>query len=176
MKKITEINYRTNSGADITVKVTRNYGREIQEVWVDQYVKSEVFVDSCILEVSVNGGEYKECQLTTCQGYNVVRYTDNKAKKAYNVIVREDKLNEIKSLMAERLTEEVSNEEKEEIELVKNAVEKGNILPKSVLAAKRAEYKAGMLEGGDGYNPYDHYISAEYLQITKNKYPDLFKK
>lgn len=176
MKKITEISYKTNSGADITIKVTRNYGREIQQVWVDQYVDSEVFIDNSTIEVSVNGAEYKECQLTTCQGYNVVRYTDNKAKKAYNIVVPEDKLNEIKKLISERLTEDLSDDVKEEIELVKKAVEKGNILPKSVLDAKRAEYKEGMLEGGEGYNPYDHYISAEYLQITKNKYPDLFNQ
>ena len=170
MKKTTEINFTTKSGHSVKAVIDRIQGMEKTKVWVDQYIETEVYKDDYTIKVAMDGDNLHECELTKMQGYDVLRYVEG--RKAMNIAMPADIYEQVKAAITEEFAE--NPEAEEEIAEVKAAIEAGHVLPLAELRAKRQEYKRTMLEGGEGYNPYDSYITAETVARVKAEHPDRF--
>lgn len=170
MKKISEVSYKTQSGHDVIVRVTRVHEVVKDTAWIDQAVDIERIIDESFIEVSLDGGEFVKAQYSKFKGYDTFGYGDEKTKKYTRIVIPSDKLEEVMNLQSERLIEELSSDEKESIEEVVKAVKSGFVLPYSELIEKRKEYRKELLEGGEGFNPYDCYITQEYLDYMKKRY------
>lgn len=187
MKKVSTFNYTKANGMNIEVKVTRIYGNENTEVSLDgdKFQTSE-FKDSAFVEVTISGplfGHENYCTNPICEekGMNgmfiyVAREkgaSRRNSKQAF-LALEDAWAEEINAACSEILTEDVDPEIVKEVESVKAAIERGQVLPAAELKAKRNEYRQGMLEGGEGFNPYDYYTTQEHVDSLKAKYPKFF--
>lgn len=170
MKKISEVSYKTQSGHDVIVRVTRVHEVVKDTAWVDQEVEIERIVNNSTVEISLDGGKFVQAQYCKFKGYDTFVYGDEKTKRYTRIVIPSDKLEEVRNLQSERLIEELSSDEKESIKEVVKAVKAGLVLPYAELIEKRKEYRKELLEGGEGFNPYDYYITQEHLDYMKKIY------
>ena len=175
MKKISEVSYKTQSGHSVVVRVTKVHEVVKDTVWVDQEVEIERVVENSLVEVSLDGGAFVEAQIGKFKGFDILGYGDTKTMRYTRIVIPSDKLEEVRNLQSERLIDELSSEEKESIKDTLNAVSAGLVLPYAELIEKRKEYRNEFLEGGEGYNPYDSYITREHLDYMKKRYPKEFE-
>lgn len=93
------------------------------------------------------------------------------------VSIPEDVYNEIAKMSSENIDaeskEENENKKLKEIESkkwhVKKMIEEGKVLPSSILESKKRKYDIDFNEGGEGYNPYNSYITKEYADYILSK-------
>ena len=74
----------------------------------------------------------------------------------------------------ERLSDELPPCIASSIQRAKKAIEEGRVLPSSELNKKRKAYNDLQNEGGEGYNPYDDYLTLDYITYLKKEFPDQF--
>lgn len=48
-------------------------------------------------------------------------------------------------------------------------IQEGKVLPKKERESKKMRYDTDFNEGGEGYNPYDEYITKEYADYIISK-------
>lgn len=180
MKKTSVFNESKMDGKlNVSVTVFRTYGKEQENANADgDVIEIERFRDdyriSVKLEGAINADVYSGSIRIDANGNKVIdlgRLTVNGKKR--NVALTLECMDAVCEACRER-NEEVSPEDAAEIEKIKIAIANGNIMPAAELNAKRTEYRLGMLEGGEGYNPYDHYVTAERVELVKSTYPNLF--
>lgn len=182
MKKTTVFTETKMDGKlNVTVTVTRTYGKETKVVNADgDMISIDNFEDTYRISVKLEGEINKEIYST---GYHIA--SDCKTRvidcgrieingKKRPVVLTLECMDEVVAACHELLTDEISPIDESRISAAKNAIEQGHVLPYAELKAKREEYRDGMLEGGDGYNPYDYYVEAEEIELLKSKYPKMF--
>lgn len=193
--KTTSHKFTTPGGSEIECTVTRTYGTEHveereEEAWLDQPVAIKhpaggELVDEYTINVSVNGEAYGEFGYNPesgrrCKNGKVIDkghdalYRCNIRERIIIPISAEDgKI--IRDLINERLTDDLSSYDVERIKEVKSALARNAVLPLAELNARRKEYRDEMLEGGEGLNPFDSYISREFTDSIIKQYPRYFK-
>lgn len=180
MKKISVFTETKMDGKlTVTVTVTRTYGKETENVNADgDVIEIEKFCDDYSIAVKLEGAINADVR-----GYIRIDANGNEIIDLGRLNVNGKKrpvaltlacMDDVVAACREQLTEEVSPEVNEEVAEIKTAIERGNVLPAAELKAKRTEYRNGMLEGGEGFNPYDYYVSAERVASVKSKYPKMF--
>lgn len=181
MKKTTVFTETKMEGKlNVTVTVTRTYGKEMENVNADGDIfEVEQFQDTYHIDVKLEGAINANVNWThytiAQDGRRIIdcgRLDINGKKRP--VALTLECMDAVVAACHEQLTEEVSPEVEGEVAEIKTAIELGNVLPAAELKAKRMEYRNGMLEGGEGFNPYDYYVSAERVASVKSKYPKMF--
>lgn len=193
--KTTIHKFTTPGGSEIECTVTRTYGykrveEHKEEAWLDQSVTikhpaKDEFVNEYTISVSVNGKAYGEFDYGTGfgsrysngkvinEGYNALARYNSRQKIIIPLSAEDDEI--IHGLITERLNDELSPSDLDDIETVKNHIADKSILPRVELEARRKEYRNGMLEGGGGFNPYDSYITKEFADRIISQFPQYFK-
>lgn len=185
--KTTTHKFTTPGGNEIECTITRTYGNKRIEaheetVWLDQPVPRPArgeFIDDYKIIVSINcedkgefiyrmksgkvGGEDDNCLESYCGRQRIIIPLSGK----------DDEI--IYGLIRERLNDDISPSDMEDIETVKSHIANNTILPLTELNARRKEYRDGMLEGGGGFNPYFYYISREFADKIIKRFPKYFK-
>ena len=191
--KTTSHCFTTSRGNKVVCTITRTYGLKCVEaheetVWLDQPITvnrpaEDEFVNEYEISVSINGevkdgfdyctgfgGKYNE-DGDFIGGFNGLRDCRN------NIIIplsaEDDEI--ISNLITERLNDDISVTDADDIESVKSHIADNIILPQAELNARRKEYRDGMLEGGEGFNPYAYYISREFADRIIKRFPKYFK-
>lgn len=181
MKKTTVFTETKMEGKlNVTVTVTRTYGKEMENVNADGDIfEVEQFQDTYHIDVKLEGAINANVNWThytiAQDGRRIIdcgRLDINGKKRPIALTL--ECMDDVVAACHEQLTEEVSPEVEVEVAEIKTAIERGNVLPAAELKAKRIEYRLGTLEGGEGYNPYDHYVTAERVELVKSTYPNLF--
>lgn len=187
--KTTTHKFTTRGGSEIVCTITRTYGAKHIEareetVWLDQPVivnrpAKDELIDEYTIHVSVNGkdlGEFRygrDLSHPEIEGrFNGLERIEGRRRTVLALEAEDDEI--IHGLITERLTEDLSDYDKASIEEVKRALANGAVLPLAELNARRKEYRAGVLEGGEGYNPYDDYITQERVDNVTKQFPKYF--
>lgn len=188
--KRTTHKFTTSGGSEVECTVTSTYGTKHIEaheetVWLDQPViidrpAKDELVDEYTISVSVNGKSYGEFRYGTglssrgMEGkFNGLECINGRQRIIIPLSAEDDEI--IIGLIGERLTDDLSQLDEDNIETVKSALAHNAILPLEELKARRKEYREGMLEGGEGFNPYDSYISREFADRIIKQFPKYFK-
>lgn len=174
--KDTRIEYCTQSGKRVAVNVRRVYGSYTErhhdsENGVDY--DTERFADESEITVDVEGVcKFRTKYLPEAKHpkINMHYLSDGRV----TVAVPDDAAEKIWSAERERLNDELSPSARESVEKVKKAVMDGRVAPEQELVKKRRAYNKTQNEGGEGYNPYDDYLTEEYVAYVKSEYPDQF--
>lgn len=170
MKSVKTFNYTLRSGNEVTITVTRIYGNETIILDADGYkIESNKFMDDFNIDVSVpglniNGRGY----LSTRQQYQVAVIGNQL------VVIPDNIAAEIISFTKELLTDEISDDNLEEIECAKKAIANNKVLPQAEIMNLRKKYNNDFNERGTGYNPYDYYMSSEAVEEIKRKFKQYF--
>jgi hypothetical protein len=174
--KDTRIEYLTQSGKNVIIIVHREYGS-----YVEQHHDSEngidydtnEFADKSEISVEVVGVcKFNTCYLPKVKHPKIDMYYLSGGR--FTVAVPDDVAKQIWNAEKERLNDEFSPSVKTLINEAKKAIKKGMVLPASELNKRRKSYNDLQNEGGDGYNPYDYYMTAEHIEHIKNEYPEHF--
>ena len=174
MKKITVINHTTSEGNPVEIKIERIYGTEKVRVNLDGDIfKTEEFQDCYYMDVVYDGKTKRFCHIQYDEKAPGGRYIRLYGRDA--LCLPAEKWEEVDKAINERLTEELSPFEVEEIEDVKEAIENGRIMPKAELDARCDEYNRIVNEGGSGFNPYFKFRAKEYVERVMAKFPEHFK-
>lgn len=188
--KTTSHKFTTSGGSEVECTVTRTYGTKHIEaheetVWLDQPViinrpAEDELVDEYTISVSVNGKAYGEFRYGTglsSRGmdgkFNGLESVNSRQRIIIPLSAEDDEI--INGLIRERLTDDLSQYELNSIQEVKDHIADNTVLPLEELKARRKEYRDGMLEGGEGFNPYDNYISREFADSIIKQFPQYFK-
>lgn len=187
--KTTIHKFMTPGGSEIECTVTRTYGykrigKHEEEAWLDQPVTikhpaKDEFVNQYTISVSVNGKAYGEFDYDTeygkviNEGYSALARYNSREKVIIPLSAEDAEI--IHELITERLNDELSPSDLDDIETVKNHIATNTILPMAELEARRKEYRDGMLEGGEGFNPYYSYITKEFADRIISQFPQYFK-
>lgn len=188
--KTTIHKFTTPGGSEIECTVTRTYGTEHIEaheetVWLDQPViinrsAKDEFVDEYTISVMVNGKAYGEFRYRiglSSRGmdgeFNGLECINSRQRIIIPLSAEDNEI--IHGLITERLNDDLSPSDLDDIETVKSHIAIKSILPRTELEARRKEYRDGMLEGGEGFNPYDSYITKEFADRIISQFPQYFK-
>ena len=90
------------------------------------------------------------------------------------VAVPDEIANQIFEAEREQLTDELSPATMASIKEAKAAISEGRVMPKAELSKKRKEYNNMYNEGAEGYNPFDYYLTTEYVEHLKAEHPNQF--
>lgn len=175
-KKDTTIKYTTQSGKNVTIIVHRMYGSYIEhhhdsENGLD-YDTTE-FADDQYLDVEIEGVcKFSPKYLPEMKHpkYDVYYLSNDRMVLA----VPDDIAKQIFEAESEKLTDELSPATMASIQEAKAAISEGRVMPKDELSKKRKEYNNMYNEGAEGYNPFDYYLTTEYVEHLKAKYPNEF--
>lgn len=172
--KTTSYKFTTPSGSEVVCTITRAYGKLLageQTVWLDEPIPApkDTFIDESRIKASIDG----EAEKDYCYRYGSGELECFSA--GANIPLRAEDAEIIRNLISERLNGELSPSDVADIERVKRALTRNTILPLAELEARRKEYRAGMLEGGEGFNPYLYYISQEFADRIIKQFPESFK-
>lgn len=178
--KDTTIKWRTQSGKDVIVKVHRQYGSYIEhhhdsENGID-YTTNE-FANNSTIDVEVVGVckfRTKYLPSTKHPKINMYYLAGEYSGKNHVVAVPDDVAEQIRTAESELLTDELSPSVRADINAAKKAIIDNKVLPAAELNRKRRDYNNLYNEGGDGFNPYDYYLTAEHVSNLKQQYPDQF--
>jgi len=174
--KDTTIKYTSKSGKDVIVTVHRKYG-----AYIEHHHDSENGID-------YDTNEFANDQSITVEVPGVCRFEtkylpDMKHPKinmyylnngSVCVAVPDEIAEQIFEAERERLTEELSPSVVASIQEAKTAIRNGRVMPKAELSNKRKEYNDICNEGAEGYNPFDGYLTTEYVERLKAEYPEKF--
>jgi hypothetical protein len=174
--KDTTIKFTTKSGKEVIVTIHRKYGAYVEhhhdsENGID-YDTNE-FANYREISVEVPGVcKFKTQYLPDMKHPKINMYYLSDGR--YCVGVPDEIAEQIREAESERLTDELSPKEVASIREAKKAIENGHVLPASELNRKRMAHNNLYNEGGEGYNPFDYYLTAEYVEHLKAEYPDQF--
>lgn len=174
--KDTTIKYTTQSGKEVIVTVHRKYGAYVEhhhdsENGID-YDTNEFANDSTI-SVEVPGVcKFETKYLPDMKHPKINMYYLSSGK--YCVGVPDEIAKQIREAEKEQLTDELSPSVKASIKEAKAAISDGRVLPAAELNRKRRAHNNLYNEGGEGYNPFDYYLTAEYVERLKAEYPNQF--
>lgn len=174
MKKTTEINHSTSVGKAVKIIIERIQGSEPYRIWDDGYeVIVNRYENTYYMTVEYEGKTYNHRRITYSSKAPGGRYINLYGN--VSLCLPEEKWAEIDNAISEKISEEMSPSDKNEIKAVQTALERGWVMPKNELFKRRKEYNDFMNEGGEGFNPYDSYLSSEYVDRIKKAFPDHFK-
>lgn len=174
--KDTTIKFVSKTGKDVIVTVHRKYG-----AYVEHHHDSENGID-------YDTNEFANDQSITVEVPGVCKFEtkylpDMKHPKVNMyylsdgrvcVTVPDEIAQQIFEAEEERLTDELSPSTIANIKEAKAAINDGRVLPKDELSKKRREYNNLYNEGAEGYNPFDCYLTTEYVEYLKAEYPNQF--
>lgn len=193
--KTTIHKFTTPGGSEIECTVTRTYGykrieKHEEEAWLDQPVTikhpaNDEFVNEYTISVSVNGKAYGEFKYdidldrrvsngkVLNEGYNALTRYNSRQRVIIPLSAKDDEI--IHRLITERLNDELSPSDLDDIKTVKIHIADKSILPMAELEARKKKYRDDMLEGGEGFNPYYSYITKEFADRIISQFPQYFK-
>ena len=174
--KDTTIKFTSKSGKEVIVTVHRKYG-----AYVEHHHDSENGID-------YDTNEFANDQSITVEVPGVCKFEtkylpDMKHPKINMyylsdgrvcVAVPDEIAKQIFEAEKERLTDELAPSTIAYIQEAKAAIKDGRVMPKAELSKKRREYNNMYNEGAAGYNPFDNYLTTEYVEDLKSEYPDKF--
>lgn len=174
--KDTTIKFVSKSGKEVIVTVHRKYG-----AYVEHHHDSENGID-------YDTNEFANDQSITVEVPGVVKFDTKylpemkhpKVNMYYLsngrvcVTVPDEIAKQIWDAERETLTDEIAPSVKASIKEAKDAISNGRVLPKAELSKKRREYNNLYNEGAEGYNPFDYYLTVEYIDHLKAEYPNQF--
>lgn len=176
MRKSSEIRFKTQRGSEVVIEVVRNQGRETFNNNLDGDIfEEERYIDNAYVFITIDSFGYERFMVQAprfSEKFNCYVIDLGKGKL---VAIPEEVYNEIIRLSEENIdvAESVKKEEASEIEVkkeyVKKMIEEGKVLPKKDLESKKIKYDIDFNEGGEGYNPYDEYITKEYADYILSK-------
>lgn len=174
--KDTKIEFVSKSGKQVIVTVHRKYGPYVEhhhdsENGID-YDTNE-FADDKEILVEVPGVcKFSNRHLPEMKHPKINMYYLSDGR--VGVAVPEEIAKQIWAAEKERLSDELPPSIASSIQLAKKAIEEGRVLPSSELNKKRKAYNDLQNEGGEGYNPYDDYLTLDYITYLKKEFPDQF--
>ncbi len=172
--KETKINWNAN-GKEVSVTIIRRHGRRGVTYNLDgDKCEATEMVDDYTFEVIAAGKRLENPVVIDYEGgkaiYGCVYIKERKTRINVTVRMTDEVAAQIEAAKAERLTDDMSDDERKQIQAAKAAEAEGRVLPLSELKRKRRAYNAAFNDGGEGYNPYANYISEEWLDELKKKY------
>lgn len=174
--KDTIIKFMSKSGKEVIVTVHREYG-----AYIEHHHDSENGIDYDTNEFA--NDSYISVEVPDVCKFNTKYLPDMKHPKinmyylssgCYCVGIPDDIAEQIHKAEKERLTDEISPSMAAAIRKAKAAICNGKVLPATELNRKRRQYNNAFNDGGEGYNPFDDYLTAEYVAILKKDYPNQF--
>ena len=174
--KDTTINFTSKSGKEVIVTVHRKYGAYVEhhhdsENGID-YDTNE-FANDHDITVEVPGVcKFETKYLPEMKHPKINMYYLSNGR--YCVTVPDEIANQIFEAEREQLTDELSPATMASIKEAKAAISEGRVMAKAELSKKRKEYNNMYNEGADGYNPFDYYLTTEYVEHLKVEYPAQF--
>jgi hypothetical protein len=174
--KDTTINFTSKSGKEVIVTVHRKYGAYVEhhhdsENGID-YDTNE-FANDHDITVEVPGVcKFDTKYLPEMKHPKINMYYLSNGR--YCVAVPDEIANQIFEAEREQLTDELSPATMASIKEAKAAISEGRVMAKAELSKKRKEYNNMYNEGADGYNPFDYYLTTEYVEHLKAEYPAQF--
>lgn len=176
MRKSSEIRFKTQRGSEVVIEVVRNQGIETVDTNLDgDILREDKYIDNSYVFVTIESLKVNRFMVDApyfSENHNC--YVINFGKGRL-VAIPEEVYNEIIRLSEENIdvAESVEKEEVSEIEIkkeyVKKMIEEGKVLPKKERESKKMRYDTDFNEGGEGYNPYDEYITKEYADYILSK-------
>lgn len=174
--KETTIRFTAKTGKEVIVTVHRKYGAYVEhhhdmEDGID-YDTNE-FANDSYITVEVPGVVKFETKYLPDMRHPKIKmfYLSN---GRFCIGVPDDVAEQIRKAEEEHLTEEISPRIAAAIEEAKEAIVNGWVLPAAELNKKRTQYNDAFNEGGEGYNPFDNYLTDEYVASLKKDYPNQF--
>lgn len=174
--KETTINFTSKSGKEVIVTVHRKYGAYVEhhhdsENGID-YDTNE-FANDHDITVEVPGiCKFETKYLPEMKHPKINMYYLSNGRVC--VAVPDEIANQIFEAEREQLTDELSPATIASIQEAKAAISEGRVMPKAELSKKRKEYNNLYNEGAEGYNPFDSYLTTEYVEQLKAEYPNQF--
>ena len=174
--KDTTIKFTTQSGKEVIITVHRKYG-----AYVEHHHDSEDGID-------YDTNEFAATQEILVDIPGVCKFTNIYLPKMKHpkfgvyylsdgrncVAIPDDIAKQIWAAEEERLTDELSPATMASIQEAKAAISEGRVMAKAELSKKRKEYNNMYNEGAEGYNPFDYYLTTEYVEHLKAEYPEQF--
>ena len=174
--KDTIIKFTTKSGRDVIITVHRKHGAYVEHIHdTENGIDYDVnrFANDSYLTVEVPGVcKFNPKYLPEVRHPKINMYYLSDGRTC--VGVPDDVAKQIWAAERERLTDKLSKREIANIDNAKAAIAESRVLPAEELNKKRREYNNLYNEGGEGYNPFDMYLTAEYIEYLKSVYPDRF--
>ena len=173
MTKTTTINHTFSNGKDIKLTIERIHGWEpvVYNLDGDKFDGKE-FQDRYTMSAEYDGKTYTG--LRPVENPKAPFGRTIKLTRQIGVCFPLEKWSEIDAAIAEKLTEELSPKDASAIKEVKEAIASNKVLPREVLEKKRHDYDRTFNEGGEGYNPYNSYVAAEWAEHIKAQFPEHF--
>ena len=174
--KDTTINFTSKSGKEVIVTVHRKYGAYVEhhhdsENGID-YDTNE-FANDQDITVEVPGVcKFETKYLPEMKHPKINMYYLSNGRVC--VAVPDEIANQIFEAEREQLTDELSPATLASIKEAKAAISEGRVMPKAELSKKRKEYNNMYNEGAEGYNPFDYYLTTEYVEHLKAEHPNQF--
>lgn len=174
--KDTTIKFTSKSGKEVIVTVHRKYGAYVEhhhdsENGID-YDTNE-FANDQDITVEVPGVcKFETKYLPEMKHPKINMYYLSNGR--VTVAVPDEIAKQIFEAEKEQLTEELSPATIASIQDAKAAISEGRVMPKAELSMKRKEYNNMYNEGEEGYNPFDNYLTTEYIEQLKAEYPEKF--
>lgn len=176
MRKSSEIRFKTQRGSEVVIEVVRNQGIETVDTNLDGDILSEdKYIENSYVFVTIESLNVNRFMVDAPYFYEKHNCYVINLGKGRLVAIPEEVYNEIIRLSEEKIdvAESVEKEEVSEIEVkkeyVKKMIEEGKVLPKKDLESKKIKYDIDFNEGGEGYNPYNEYITKEYAGYILSK-------
>lgn len=174
--KDTTIKYTTQSGKEVIVTVHRKYGAYVEhhhdsEDGIDYDTKE--FANDSTISVEIPGVcKFETKYLPEMKHPKINMYYLSGDRVC--VAVPDEIANQIFEAEREQLTDELSPATMASIKEAKAAISDGRVLPSAELNRKRKAHNNLYNEGGEGYNPFDYYLTSEYVERLKAEYPNQF--
>jgi len=174
--KDTTIKFTSKSGKEVFVTVHRKYGAYVEhhhdsENGID-YDTNE-FANDHDITVEVPGVcKFETKYLPDMKHPKINMYYLSNGRVC--VAVPDEIANQIFEAEREQLTDELSPATMASIKEARAAISEGRVMAKAELSKKRKEYNNMYNEGADGYNPFDYYLTTEYVEHLKAEYPNQF--
>lgn len=176
MKKTTTLEFTGKTGRTLTFTIVRNHGKRIS-TYTDDGVEYEMEVFDNNFDLYL---ESKDCGIEKTREVHIkddesIIVCDFKTQKRITIPLPKEFVAKIKAATSEILTDEIPSDIEKEIKVMKEAISKGFVLPSADIKEKKQEYADRYLDGGDGYNPFDYYISIEQIEAYENLYNTIIR-
>ena len=173
MKKTTIINHTFTNGKSIKLTIERIHGWEPVTYNLDgDKFDSKEFKDCYKMSAEYEGKTYTN--LYPVENPKAPFGRSISLTRQIGVCFPLEKWAEIDAAIAEKLTEELSPKDAADIKKVKEAIASNQVLPRIILENKRRDYDRAFNEGGEGYNPYNSYVTTEWTENIKAKFHEHF--
>ena len=175
--KTTNLTVKTLKGANVNVTVIRRQEDVKQIVSLDgDECEITKFVDDYKIIVNINGlATNKDARLQQDGDVYAIMFAQDGTGRTVEARISADDYVMISELCheainTEYIAKEISRINEEIIRIEDSALRTGCLMTSAARAAKIKEYRDGMLEGGEGYNPYE---DAPTLEMYSSLQSDL---